>query len=515
MATEYELTFIDYLSIMRRRAPVLIAVFLTVLLISVAVAITIPPTYRATGTIMVESLQITDNIVPSVIRNKLDEQINLIKQRIMTRENLLQIANKYSLFKWNIVSLNSTELTEKMRDRIVVETVSPGDSMRTNRQGQEAIAFTLSFEDRHPEVAFQVTNDLITLFLDWNVKLRKEGAMETTFFLSQESNKLKVEVDRLEALIAAYKQQHKEALPEQLTLRMTMLARAENDLREVERDYRSTREELRSLEVELSAAKHGTTQENPTQTLPALQAELTRLSALYKETHPDIRIIKRKIESMEKTAGTSLPEPSSTDVSNVAMYRIQAKIDSDKARLVSLVQQREMLQAKISENERAMILTPKVGQDLDVLIRDRDSAQRKYEEIRNKKMNAKIAEHLETENISGRFSVLEPPLLPEKPFKPDRIKIILLGFFLAMVSSGGAMMFLESIDKRIYGTEALTHVLGYRPLVVVPYLAIQEDGARRKRMLKLAIITGVIALIATIVALISVYTPLDIMFLKS
>jgi succinoglycan biosynthesis transport protein ExoP len=516
MATEYELTFNDYLSIMRRRAPYLIGIFFAVILISVVAAIAIPPTYRATGTIMVESQQISDNIntVPSAIRNQLEEQINIIKQRVMTRENLLQLANKYSLFKENIGNLTSTELADKMRTRIVVETVGSNDAMRSNRQGQKALAFTLSFEDRHPEIALQVTNDLITLFLDWNVKLRTEGATETTDFFTQESDKLKIEVDRLEKLIAAFKQQNSNALPEQLTLRMTMLSRAENDLREVERDVRSTKEELRSLEVELSAAKHGMSEEIPSQSLPALKAELSRLSSVYKESHPDIRRLKRNIEAMESSANTPAPGIDSGDVHSLAVYRIQAKIDSDKARLSSLAEQREMLQGKITENERAMIQTPKVGQDLDVLIRDRDSAQKKFDEIRNKKMNAQIAENLESENKSERFSVLEPPLLPEKPFKPDPVKILVLGFFLAIVTSGGAMTVLESIDKRIRGIEALTHVLGYRPLVVIPYLPSQEDGVRRERLLKLAIIAAVVAMIAAVVGLHFLYMPLNIMFTK-
>ena len=46
MATEYELSFFDYLSIMRRRAPYLISIFVAVLLISAVIAIVIPPTYR-------------------------------------------------------------------------------------------------------------------------------------------------------------------------------------------------------------------------------------------------------------------------------------------------------------------------------------------------------------------------------------------------------------------------------------------------------------------------------------
>jgi uncharacterized protein involved in exopolysaccharide biosynthesis len=54
MANEYELTLADYLSIMRRHAPYVIGIFLLALSIAVVVAFVIPPTYRATGIILVE-----------------------------------------------------------------------------------------------------------------------------------------------------------------------------------------------------------------------------------------------------------------------------------------------------------------------------------------------------------------------------------------------------------------------------------------------------------------------------
>jgi succinoglycan biosynthesis transport protein ExoP len=303
-------------------------------------------------------------------------------------------------------------------------------------------------------------------------------------------------------------------LPEQLTLRMTMLTRAENDLREVERDYRSTKEEIRSLEVELAAARMGVSEASSSQTLPALKAELARLSSIYKESHPDIRRLKHTIEAMEKSAGTADSGAVSTDAPSLAVNRIQAKIASNNARLSSLAQQREMLQGKIAENESAMIKTPKVEQGLEVLKRDRDAAQKKYEELRNKQMNAQMAQNLESENKSERFTLLEPPVLPEKPFQPNRVKILLVGFLLAVASSGGAIMALESIDKRIRGAEALTHVLGYRPLVVIPYIPIKEEGERRERQRKLAIKIVVGVVIAAVVALHFLYMPLDALFMK-
>ena len=508
MATEYELTLNDYLSIMRRRAPYLIGAFVTVLLISIVAAITLPPTYRAIGTIMVESQQVPENIVPTADKSPLEERINIIKQRVMTRESMLVIANKYQLFKDSSQFLTSAELIERMRKRVGVELLNSD-----GRQGKSTIAFTLSFEDRSSEISYMVTKDIVTLFLDWNVKLRTEGAAETKDFLSQEAGKLKLEVERQEGLITAYKGQHSNALPEQLSLRMTMLSRAENDLREVERDYRSTKEELRTLQVELSAAKYGIGN-IPSQSLPELKIELTRLSSIYNESHPDIKALKRKIEALEKIVEAPGSEVTTDKAPTFAVYKIQAKMDSANARLESLTQQQKMLQTKIVQNEGAMILTPKVGQELDILIRDRDSAQKKYEEILSKRMNAQISESLESESKAERFTLLEPPIMPEKPYKPDRVKIIALGIFLAIAASAGMLMAMATFDKNIRGADALTHILGYRPLVVIPYLVIKEEVERRKRILKSAVIASVLALIILMIALHFLYMPLNELFTK-
>lgn len=503
MATEYQLTLLDYLSIMRRRAPYLVGIAGIVFVISVIVSFVIPPTYLATGTIMVESQQVPDNIVQSAIKNQIDERISIIKQRVMTRDSLLRIANKYSLFKDSSSTMTSSELIEAMRNRVNIELLS-SDALSSNSRVQSTIAFTLSFEDKQREVAYQVANDLTTLFLDWNVKLRTEGATETTIFLTEEANKLRLEVERIEQQIAKYKQQNSNNLPEQLTLRMTMLARAEGDLREVVRDLQATKNELNSLGVELSAAKSGMGDDLP-QTLPALKAEYAKLSATYNESHPDMKALKRKIDALEKEPKTSETANVPENAPTLEIFKIEAQIASAISRQASLVNQKKALESKISENELAMVLTPKAAQGLDVLIRDRDSVQKKYEELRSKQITAQISESLENENKSERFILLEPPIMPEKAFKPNRVKIVALGFFLAIASSVGMLLMMASFDSKIRGVDALEHVLGQRPLVVIPYLIIQEEWSRKKRLLKLGIILTVCVVILVAIALYFLY----------
>jgi uncharacterized protein involved in exopolysaccharide biosynthesis len=191
--------------------------------------------------------------------------------------------------------------------------------------------------------------------------------------------------------------------------------------------------------------------------------------------HPDLRALKRKIDALEQKTSAPDVKDSSANVTNLSVFKIQAKVDAVNARIESLEQQKKKLKAEIGQNEHAMEMTPRVAQGLEELVRDRDTAQKKYEEIQNKNMTAKISENLESENKSERFSLLEPPLLPEKPFKPNPLKILALGFLFALGASGGAAMLLESIDKRIRGVEALTHALGYRPLAVIPFIVAQKE----------------------------------------
>src|SRR5271169_6235091 len=120
MSTEYELTLADYLSIMRRSKLHLVGTFVAVLLISIIAAVFMPRTYQSTGTIMVESQEVPQNVVATAAEESVDERINNIKQRVMTRDSLLQIANKYNLFKGGGL-LTSSELIDRMRDRVDVE----------------------------------------------------------------------------------------------------------------------------------------------------------------------------------------------------------------------------------------------------------------------------------------------------------------------------------------------------------------------------------------------------------
>lgn len=519
MAAEYELTLSDYLSILKRRAWLLAGTFVGILAVSLAVAIGIPPVYQSTGTILVESQQIPVDLVPATINTYADERIEIIRQRVMTRENLLKIIDKYRLFTEQGKSLTVSEKIDEMRESVVVSLMNAN----IKGKGQAAIAFKLSFEHRRPEIANKVANELVTLFLDENIKQRTERATETTEFLTQEADKLKVELEKVEGQHAAYKQEHGEALPQHQELRMTMISRTEAELKEVERDLKTAQEELRFLDLELSAAKAGITPRTGAsyatrdpQDLGSLKAEHARLLSLYKEAHPDVVAVKRKIEALEAAGaknGAGGADKSGAPVP-LEVARVQTKIATTHARVDSLEAQRKSLRGKIGSYERQVLQSPQVERGLMTLMRDHENAQKKYDEIRSKQMTAKISENLEQENRAERFILLEPPLMPDKPVKPNRKMIAAMGFLLALAGSGGLVMLLETLNQRVRGSEALAILIRQRVLVTIPYIATQGEAERRKQWLKRVLIFAAIALVALLALLHFLYLPLDILMMK-
>ena len=514
MASDYEMSFNDYLAIIKHHALLLILSFVVILGVCIAVAISLPPTYESSGTILVESQQISPDLVSANNNTFADERIEVIRQRVMTREHLEGIINKYNLFASQSRQLSVTEKIEEMRNAIVVSLVSAAVKGR----GEVTIAFRLSFEHRQPEIANKVAKELVTLFLDENIKQRTERASETTEFLTQEADKLRVELEALENRLADFKQAHSNALPEHQELRMNMLTRAETELKEVDRDYKTAREELRFNELELSAANAGLATKpgapgaavDKPQDLASLKAEYTRLQSLYTQAHPDVRAVKRKIAALE--AGKGADGASSV---NLDVAKAQARISAAEARIKSLADQKQQILSKIAEYEAQILETPQVERGLVTVMRDHDNARKKYEEIRTKEMSAKISESLEQENKAERFVLLESPLMPEKPVRPNRKKVVAMGFLLAPVGAGALVMLIEMMSQRVRGAQALASVLGRRVLVSIPYIHTKAELARRRKWRMLLIVCGVATIAIFLVLLHFLYMPLDLLIFKA
>lgn len=544
-----------YILLLRRRLVYILIPFVVVLAACVSVSLLLTPTYRATGTILVEAQQMPDDLVRSTVTNAAGERIGIIKQRVMRRENLLRIAKKFNLFPSEDLSGNAATVVDAMDRAVTVEPVK--DDVGGYARSGGTMAFSVSFDHADPDVAYAVANELVSLFLQENVRNRTTRAAETTAFLTQESRKLKKQVDDIGTRIAQYKELHRAALPSLQDLTLTRLEQARTSLQRTEQEIETAESDRRLLTIQLSAAKSGMTLANgpystqggrltPLQELEQLQTELLEKSAIYDPSHPDIVSLKRKISHLKAqygvqtgraeltrrlrdleaqlkdakgryaqnhpdvrrlqseikvvqsqiakapkagpsaaAAGGGLTDPTSAHVA--------AQIEATDQRLASLRKQRDTLKSNIADMEKTTEEAPMVERGLNALDRDYKTAVRKYEEIKAKEMEAQLAQSLEEDKQAERLTLLDSPVRPEKPIKPNRLKILAFGLALAFAAGGGGLLFAEAMDGSIRGATGYRATMKSSPYVVIPYITTAAETRRRQMFL-----TGSLAGIAVL-----------------
>lgn len=512
MFGDYELSLHDYLSILRRRALVMILAFGLVLTASVVFAFVLPRVYESTATILVEGPQVQVPITDGASRPRPEDRVNLIRQRLMTRENLVRVAEKHQLFsKDGEGGLSDTDVTEAMRRSIVLNVMGGGDAW-TNRPA--AVSFNLSFQHGDPEKAQAVTQELADLFLSNNRRDRVDQATRTTEFLTAEAERVRKELEPLEAQIAVFKSQQAGALPENSAVTLGGLQSLEADLRNVERDHRLAQSELRSLQVDLAAARRGVMapgtvaelgQSPAEQELERARAQLATLRATYSDTHPDILSQNLRIQRLEQAVNNEprVQTPSRTaakEQAELAASRLEAQVEAARSRVDLLASQQSSLRASIGQQRAQAFRAPQVERQMAGLQRDYDAAKAKYEELRTQLLSAQVVENLEGGLQAERFTLLEPPLLAEHPVKPSRKKIVAAGFMAAIGAALAMALLMETLLARVWGARALAAAVNQRPLAVIPYISISSEAQAvdrwRQRAVPLALLGGVVVLIA-------------------
>ena len=108
------------LGILKRRAFYFAIPFALILAIGSLITLIWPARYVAQGTILVQSQEIPSDLVRPTIAALANDRIQIIEQRVMTRDNLLGIAKKYGLTSGWLERLSGTEIVDFLRKRTVI-----------------------------------------------------------------------------------------------------------------------------------------------------------------------------------------------------------------------------------------------------------------------------------------------------------------------------------------------------------------------------------------------------------
>src|SRR5689334_5146780 len=93
-----DINILFYLSLIQRRLPLVIASILLVTAGAVALAFLIPPAYESSARILVEAPAIPAELARSTVPTSAEDQMQIIRQQIDTRDNLLSLADRLNIY---------------------------------------------------------------------------------------------------------------------------------------------------------------------------------------------------------------------------------------------------------------------------------------------------------------------------------------------------------------------------------------------------------------------------------
>lgn len=555
----------DYITILKRHTGKMLLTGLLVLLTSICLAVFLPPTYTSTATILIEQPIISNDLVDSTISSFADQQVQRISQRVLSRPNLRRIIDKFKLYRDQLDSETWTTLLENMQEAIAVEMIS-ADVLdpRSGRATKATIAFQVGFSHESPVVSQSVTNELVSLFLQENLKERTESAEEASSFFAREATKLRRRLEELDNKLFTLKKERGDSLPEFQQQNNRLIERAYQRLEDINNQYNKAyersiylqsqltqispysssangailddRTRLKILQVEYSNLLSRYSPSHPdvikvkteiaalgnqgddagnrqtlTLTLKEKKAALSKLKEIYSAEHPDTVSLVKEIQSLDTQIASipanSLQSANNVDADNPAYIQTQAQLKSSELEIFSLEKSRKAQTKRINDYEQRIRVSPEVERQYNELMRSYTSNKLKLEQIQSKQMSVNLAESVEKSRKGERYVLSEPPELPEEPTKPNRKAILALGLLLSAAAAVAIAALAESLAQGIYGRHQVATVTGEQPLSVIPYLQTSEEGIKQKKFVRRII---AILLVLIIVALALSYYLLKI-----
>jgi len=507
----------EYLEMVARRRWSLLLPLLTIIALAVATALLMPAVYRSTATILIEEQEIPADFVTATVTSYADQRLQQINQRIMSSTRLMEVIDQFGLYSKMRRQRSIEEVIAQMRKDVRLRQISADVvDRRTGRATTATIAFTLSYEGKaSPMVVQRVANVLVSLFLQENLQVRERQTAETALFLEEEMARVRGDLDRVQTAMALFKEQHLHSLPEMMQVNMQGLSLAERSVERLVEQLRSAREREGYLESQL-ASTMPFMDNSDRQRLEQLQTEFALLQTRLSEAHPDMVKLRTDIEALEKKVGLNREDRQRTvqEPDNPAYITMAAQLAAIRSEIVSIGKQIDEQRAMTARYQARIEATPNVEREYRAVVDEQLNLQAKFNDLSQKLLEAKVAQGLERGQKGERFTLIDPPRMPENPVKPNRLAIAVIGVVLGLGAGIGWAALREFTDPSAYSGDRLAMASGFPVIGEIPMFSSPAENRRKRWRRWIAAAATLLAVVMAVAAFHQWVMDLNVLWAK-
>ncbi len=508
-----------YMAVLLRRLHYVFIIFITITVLSTLIAYKLPPVYESSTRLLLESAQIPDALAAPTVDTAALEQLQVIEQRLMTRQNLLDIAHK----------LNAVAKMDTMTPDAVVDAMRKATTITKLAGRDQATLMTIAFDADDAPTAAAVVNEYVTRILADNTNTRTGQAQDTLQFFKQEVDRLSADLSTQSAKILEFQNKNVDALPDTLNYRLTAQTNLQERLAGLDRDISGLKDQRqRLIEIYRSTGQlaggpaTSTTQTPEARQLADLQLQLTSALAIYAPGNPKVTLLQTQVDDLKaKVAGqtaeasaTTAPQDGSTDPSAAPMTLLDIQTTQIDSQITQMQQQREDVGKQLVALKDSIDRSSSVAVQLEALNRDYANIQAQYDTATDRLSKASTGERIEALSKGQRIAVLDAATVPDTPIRPNRVKLVIFGAVFGLALGLGLVALLESLNSAVRRPVDLEHYLEITPIGAIPYMRTPGEVLRHRLVIGLVVLLVVAGLPAGIYLVDTYYMPVDLILAK-
>jgi len=459
----------------------------------------IPSTYRSGTLILVEQPSVPEKYVVSNIDIDIQHQLDSITQQILSRTRLLRIIDSLGLYAQDRKHKSPDELVETMRKDIEIE-LSHGDDKKLS-------AFNIYYLNRNPKMAQAATAELANLFITENLEQRQKRSENTTSFLEDQLDQARAKLAAQEAKLRVFKDQHLGELPTQTQSNLQILAGLQSQVQANQDSLNRAKQQNTYLESLINQYRAMASGSKPGETvgpvglaeidkeLDQLKAQLADLTSHYTDKHPDVRKTREQIARTEKTreqivadmnsrANNPIPQPAAPtalDPKSAPLLELESQLKANRLEITNREAEIKDEQSKINQYQSRLNMAPVMEQQFADITRDYDQSKTDYESLLAKKNQSEMSTDLEKTQQGEHFRMLDPPNLPVRPYKPNRLQLCGLGLVVGFVLGAGFGFGQEKLSGKIYSEREIKKLVPYDVIAEIPQIESLEEQSSSRR----------------------------------
>jgi polysaccharide biosynthesis transport protein len=434
------MTLQQFLLILRARYKVALFAFFVTVATTVAVSLILPKQYTASTAVVVD-VKSPDQVTGMVLAGMMSPAYMATQIDIINSDRVAK----------SVVKLLKMDQSPVIRAQWQEDTEGKGDLVDwlaallqkklDVKPSRESNLININYTGTDPGFAAVVANAFAKSYMDVNLELRLAPARQYATFFEEQTKAARDKLELAQQALSDYQQKNGiTATDERLDFETAKLNETSSQLTGIQgqtTDSQSKRQNAKSdtvAEVMQSPLINGLKAD-----VARLEAKLTESSGNLGKNHPqtqrteaELATLKAQLEAETRKITSSIE--TTYQVSKQREHQLQGALAQQKSRVLVLNQQRD---------------------ELNVLRRDIESAQRAFEQVSQRASQTNIESQTNQTNIA----VLNPATPPVEPSKPRLLLNTLISIFLGALLGLGLALMLELSNRRVRSAQDLVDAL--------------------------------------------------------